>query len=247
MARVLCISMVLGLAAAQDQEICEIGRCEESEEVGLLQFGPVPPKPTDCLTIKDMDETIKTFMGAVTNIGQHVDDCAAAKATATASLEAAYAYNVGENVTVLFKPTLTTAPNVYRPTQAGALSYFVGACVCPGVEKPVFPAPKGCGKKQGYYAPDAGFAFGPDFTQWSKVSLGGVKKGGKPKTNFWYNVGGKFCQAPQAQGPICFTDQDGADTCVDKTFSFVPNPHMMPGALRALIVVHDSSLQVDKK
>jgi len=243
MARVLCISMVLGLAAAQDQERCEIGRCEESEEVGLLQFGPVPP-PKDCLTIKDMDKTMETFMHAVTNIGQHVDDCAKAKATATASLDAAYAYNV-KNVTVLFKPTLTEAPNVYRPTQAGALSYFVGACVCPGVEKPVFPAPKGCGMKQGYYEPDNGFAFGPDFTQWSKVSFGGVKKGGNPKTktNFWYNVGGRFCQAPQAQGPICFTDQKGEDTCVDKTFSFVPNPDKK-GALRALIVVHDSSLQM---
>jgi hypothetical protein len=43
--------------------------------------------------------------------------------TANAVLDAAYGYNMGP---VLFKPTLTTAPQTFRPTKEGALAYFVG-------------------------------------------------------------------------------------------------------------------------
>lgn len=46
-----------------------------------------------------------------------------AKATASAVLDAAYGYNLGP---VLFKPTLTVAPQTFRPTKEGALAYFVG-------------------------------------------------------------------------------------------------------------------------
>ena len=46
-----------------------------------------------------------------------------AKATASAVLDAAYGYNMGP---VLFKPTLTVAPQTFRVTKEGALSYFVG-------------------------------------------------------------------------------------------------------------------------
>jgi hypothetical protein len=38
-------------------------------------------------------------------------------------LDTAYGYNLG---TVLFKPTLTTAPQTFRYTREGALAYFVG-------------------------------------------------------------------------------------------------------------------------
>lgn len=48
---------------------------------------------------------------------------AKAKATAEAVLDAAYGYNMGP---VLFKPTLTTIPQTFRTTRAGALAYFVG-------------------------------------------------------------------------------------------------------------------------
>lgn len=46
-----------------------------------------------------------------------------AKATASEVLDAAYGYEYGP---VLFKPTLTTAPQTFRTTREGALSYFVG-------------------------------------------------------------------------------------------------------------------------
>jgi len=46
----------------------------------------------------------------------------AAKATAEAVLDSAYGYNLGP---VLFKPTLTTAPQTFRTSRDGALAYFV--------------------------------------------------------------------------------------------------------------------------
>merc|ERR1740129_439695 len=46
-----------------------------------------------------------------------------AKALAGEVIDGAYGYNYGP---VLFKPTLTTGNQVFRPTRAGALAYFVG-------------------------------------------------------------------------------------------------------------------------
>ena len=47
----------------------------------------------------------------------------AAKALAEKVIDSAYGYQMG---TVLFKPTLTVAPQTFRTTRAGALAYFVG-------------------------------------------------------------------------------------------------------------------------
>ncbi len=57
----------------------------------------------------------------------------AAKATAEKVLDSAYGYNLGP---VLFKPTLSTAPQTFRTTRDGALSYFVGGDTA-------FPSDKG--------------------------------------------------------------------------------------------------------
>jgi len=48
---------------------------------------------------------------------------AAAKALAEKVIDAAYGYQMGA---VLFKPTMTVAPQTFRTTRAGALAYFVG-------------------------------------------------------------------------------------------------------------------------
>ena len=56
-----------------------------------------------------------------------------AKATATTVIDTAYGYNLGP---VLFKPTLTQAPQTFRTTAEGALAYFVG-------QDPDFPADQG--------------------------------------------------------------------------------------------------------
>ena len=47
----------------------------------------------------------------------------AAKALAEKVIDSAYGYQMGG---VLFKPTLTTAPQTFRLTRQGALAYFVG-------------------------------------------------------------------------------------------------------------------------
>lgn len=47
----------------------------------------------------------------------------AARTLAEAVIDAAYGYQFG---TVLFKPTLTVAPQTFRTTREGALAYFVG-------------------------------------------------------------------------------------------------------------------------
>jgi hypothetical protein len=47
----------------------------------------------------------------------------AAKAMAERVIDSAYGYHMGP---VLFKPTLTTAPQTFRTTREGALAYFVG-------------------------------------------------------------------------------------------------------------------------
>ena len=47
----------------------------------------------------------------------------AAKALAEKVIDGAYGYAMGA---VLFKPTLTVAPQTFRTTRAGALAYFVG-------------------------------------------------------------------------------------------------------------------------
>ncbi|MFN9860314.1 MAG: hypothetical protein ACK556_19845 [Pseudanabaena sp.] len=56
-----------------------------------------------------------------------------AKSLAGKVIDEAYGYQFG---TVLFKPTLTTAPQTFRTTRAGALAYFVG-------DDPAFPMDKG--------------------------------------------------------------------------------------------------------
>jgi hypothetical protein len=57
----------------------------------------------------------------------------AAKALAGKVIDEAYGYQFG---VVLFKPTLTVAPQTFRTTRAGALAYFVG-------DDPAFPMDKG--------------------------------------------------------------------------------------------------------
>ena len=49
---------------------------------------------------------------------------AAAKRLAETVIDTAYGYNLGP---VLFKPTLTMAPQTFRTTRDGALAYFVGS------------------------------------------------------------------------------------------------------------------------
>lgn len=122
---------------------------------------------------------------------------AKAKATANQILDQAYGYQYGA---VAFKPTLTTNPQTFRGTKAGALAYFVGG-------DPSYPN-------------DKGFALKP----WKTCQV----------RNQVIQFHGMFATT---MGNVDLTDDKGAVTTVDKTWTFVREPD---GAIR--IILHHSSL-----
>jgi hypothetical protein len=61
----------------------------------------------------------------------------AARAIADQTLDRLYGFDLGP---VLFKPTLSGGANTFRPTKAGALSYFIG-------HEPKYPGDSGFGIK----------------------------------------------------------------------------------------------------
>ena len=77
------------------------------------------------ITVAEVEAAQTAWCGALVAIATEADTkgLAAAKVLAGQVIDSAYAYNMGP---VLFKPTLTVAPQTFRTTRAGALSYFVG-------------------------------------------------------------------------------------------------------------------------
>jgi hypothetical protein len=77
------------------------------------------------ITLAEVEKMQKAWGAALIQISKDFKDGGIEKATATANsvLDGAYGYNMGP---VLFKPTLTVAPQTFRPTKEGALAYFVG-------------------------------------------------------------------------------------------------------------------------
>lgn len=77
------------------------------------------------ITVAEVEEAQRAWCGALVAISTEADTKGqvAAKALAEQVIDSAYAYNVGP---VLFKPTLTVAPQTFRTTRDGALAYFVG-------------------------------------------------------------------------------------------------------------------------
>ncbi|MCZ8147941.1 MAG: phosphoribosyl-AMP cyclohydrolase, partial [Roseomonas sp.] len=83
------------------------------------------------ITEAEVTAAQEAWCAALVNISAtfEKDGQAAAKALAGEVIDAAYGYQMGA---VLFKPTLTVAPQTFRPTREGALAYFVG-------DDPAFP------------------------------------------------------------------------------------------------------------
>ena len=77
------------------------------------------------ITEADVTAAQRAWCQALVDIGAANDRSGqpAAKALAEKVIDAAYGYQMGA---VLFKPTLTVAPQTFRTTRAGALAYFVG-------------------------------------------------------------------------------------------------------------------------
>lgn len=86
---------------------------------------PVPPPPVIQITEPEVLAAQKAWGDALVAISTAyerggIDE---AKPLASAVIDKAYGYQLGP---VLFKPTLTQAPQTFRLTKEGALSYFVG-------------------------------------------------------------------------------------------------------------------------
>lgn len=99
------------------------------------QAGPPAPVASHNISEADVLAAQRAWGEALVKISTDYESggIAAAKATAEKVLDSAYGYDLGP---VLFKPTLTTAPQTFRTTRAGALAYFVG-------NDPAYPADTG--------------------------------------------------------------------------------------------------------
>lgn len=100
-----------------------------------MQTGPAAPIASHNVSEADVLAAQRAWGEALVRISTDFESggIAGAKATAEKVLDTAYGYSLGP---VLFKPTLTTAPQTFRTTRAGALAYFVG-------NDPAFPSDTG--------------------------------------------------------------------------------------------------------
>lgn len=116
------------------------------------------------ITVAEVEAAQKAWGEALVAISTENDKngYAAAKRLAEKVLDSAYGYNYGP---VLFKPTLTVAPQTFRTTRDGALAYFVG-----GDTK--FPNDKGFALKswRSFKIDNAGIVITGD----SAISMGNV-------------------------------------------------------------------------
>ena len=87
------------------------------------------------ITESEVNDAQKAWCQALVDISSTYakDGQPAAKALAEKVIDSAYGYQMGA---VLFKPTLTVAPQTFRTTRDGALAYFVGG-------DPAYPQDKG--------------------------------------------------------------------------------------------------------
>ncbi|MBM4151508.1 MAG: hypothetical protein FJ219_07660 [Ignavibacteria bacterium] len=74
-------------------------------------------------TAEMVKTTLQGWCNAVVATGKVYDEGGDVKAFANQVLSEAYDY---DNGSVLFKPTLTSGEQTFRPTKEGALAYFVG-------------------------------------------------------------------------------------------------------------------------
>ncbi len=115
-------SFALGLALA-----ASLGLSNMALAIGpsAAKAAPAGTVVSDNVTEADVLTAQRIWGDALVKIATDYDTggFTKAKATAEAALDAAYGYQLGA---VLFKPTLTTAPQTFRITKEGALAYFVG-------------------------------------------------------------------------------------------------------------------------
>lgn len=100
---------------------------------GLTLISGTSAIADDHITKAEVNAAQQAWCDALVAIGKASEQGGDVKAVATKVLTDAYDYDHGK---VFFKPTLAYGKNTFRPTKAGALSYFVGG-------DPNFPEDKG--------------------------------------------------------------------------------------------------------
>jgi hypothetical protein len=116
--------------------VISVGACATAQQVpAAASSAPAVAQQTREITREEVLAAQQAWGKALVQISTDYEKGGfdTAKATAEQVLDSAYGYNLGP---VLFKPTLTTAPQTFRTTRDGALAYFVGGDTD-------FPADKG--------------------------------------------------------------------------------------------------------
>merc|ERR1719145_5755 len=154
-------------------------------------------RPVVPITLDEVMAAQEAWAAAIVRISQTYLTGGDYVAVAAKAADELYAYGHtvgGKPSSVLFKPTKAAA-NQFRPTAAGALSYFVGG-----------------DKVSGGYVEDKGFALGPGKAGWKKVILdnhANIKLNGA---------------TAQAMGEYYFTSAaDDSVTVVEYTFGYERN------------------------
>lgn len=113
---VLSIPLVAGLALASAPALAHTSTIAPVVASSAI-YAPI--------TVAEVEAAQKAWGEALVAISTEYDTKghAAAKRLAEQVLDTAYGYTMGP---VLFKPTLTMAPQTFRTTRDGALAYFVG-------------------------------------------------------------------------------------------------------------------------
>lgn len=113
---VLSIPLIAGLALASAPVLAQTSTTAPVVAISAT-YAPI--------TVAEVEAAQKAWGDALVAISNEYDTKghAAAKRLAEQVLDTAYGYTMGP---VLFKPTLTVAPQTFRTTRDGALAYFVG-------------------------------------------------------------------------------------------------------------------------
>jgi hypothetical protein len=104
----------------------------------LTSVKVTPHKAGDKITEAEVNAAQQAWCDALVNIGNVYAAGGDYKAAANQAITDLYDYDSGK---VFFKPTLAHGPNTFRPTKAGALSYFIGG-------NPAFPEDTGFALKR---------------------------------------------------------------------------------------------------
>jgi len=94
-----------------------------SKAAALTSVKVTAPKASAKITEAEVNAAQQAWCDALVKIGKVHAQGGDYKAVANQTITDLYDYDSGK---VFFKPTLAHGPNTFRPTKAGALSYFVG-------------------------------------------------------------------------------------------------------------------------